>query len=88
MQDMREMAKAAGQSFQSFTPPGGETQEQVRWMLYSTKNEIQANVCVFFPLKHLIRLDMRHSHLTCQEKCHKQKTKTRPELLEVLKKRC
>ncbi|XP_074534230.1 putative fructose-2,6-bisphosphatase TIGAR A [Halichoeres trimaculatus] len=30
VQDMREMAKAAGQSFQSFTPPGGETQEQVK----------------------------------------------------------
>ncbi|KAM7002907.1 putative fructose-2,6-bisphosphatase TIGAR A [Tautogolabrus adspersus] len=30
VQDFREMAKAAGQSFQSFTPPEGETQEQVK----------------------------------------------------------
>jgi len=30
VQDMREMAKAAGETFQSFTPPGGETQEQVK----------------------------------------------------------
>lgn len=30
VQDLREMAKAAGQSFPDFTPPGGETQEQVR----------------------------------------------------------
>lgn len=30
MQDVREMARAAGQSFPGFTPPKGETQEQVR----------------------------------------------------------
>lgn len=30
MQDVKEMAKAAGRSFPGFTPPGGETQEQVR----------------------------------------------------------
>ncbi|XP_070687366.1 probable fructose-2,6-bisphosphatase TIGAR A [Pempheris klunzingeri] len=30
IQDVREMAKAAGQSFPGFTPPGGETQEQVK----------------------------------------------------------
>lgn len=30
VQDMREMAKAAGQSFPDFTPPEGETQEQVK----------------------------------------------------------
>lgn len=30
MQDVREMAEAAGQSFPGFTPPKGETQEQVR----------------------------------------------------------
>lgn len=30
MKDVREMAKAAGQSFPGFTPPEGETQEQVR----------------------------------------------------------
>nr|XP_046251102.1 probable fructose-2,6-bisphosphatase TIGAR A [Scatophagus argus] len=30
VQDMREMAKAAGQSFAAFTPPKGETQEQVK----------------------------------------------------------
>ncbi|XP_029290641.1 putative fructose-2,6-bisphosphatase TIGAR A [Cottoperca gobio] len=30
VQDVREMAKAAGQSFPDFTPPGGETQEQVK----------------------------------------------------------
>ncbi|XP_010733172.3 putative fructose-2,6-bisphosphatase TIGAR A isoform X1 [Larimichthys crocea] len=30
MKDVREMAKAAGQSFPGFTPPGGETQEQVK----------------------------------------------------------
>lgn len=30
LQDVKEMAKAAGQSFPGFTPPGGETQEQVR----------------------------------------------------------
>ena len=30
MQDVKEMAKAAGQSFPGFTPPNGETQEQVR----------------------------------------------------------
>lgn len=29
MQEVREMAKAAGQSFPGFTPPKGETQEQV-----------------------------------------------------------
>lgn len=29
MQDLREMAKAAGQSMPGFTPPQGETQEQV-----------------------------------------------------------
>ncbi|XP_044049011.1 probable fructose-2,6-bisphosphatase TIGAR A [Siniperca chuatsi] len=29
VQDVREMAKAAGQSFPGFTPPKGETQEQV-----------------------------------------------------------
>ncbi|GLD74501.1 probable fructose-2,6-bisphosphatase TIGAR A [Lates japonicus] len=28
VQDVKEMAKAAGQSFPGFTPPGGETQEQ------------------------------------------------------------
>ncbi|GLD60670.1 probable fructose-2,6-bisphosphatase TIGAR A [Lates japonicus] len=30
VQDVKEMAKAAGQSFPGFTPPGGETQEQVK----------------------------------------------------------
>uniref|UniRef100_UPI0037E72F17 probable fructose-2,6-bisphosphatase TIGAR A n=1 Tax=Semicossyphus pulcher TaxID=241346 RepID=UPI0037E72F17 len=30
VQDMREMATAAGQSFLSFTPPNGETEEQVK----------------------------------------------------------
>ncbi|KAK9517024.1 hypothetical protein VZT92_024920 [Zoarces viviparus] len=30
VQDVREMAKAAGQSFPDFTPPQGETQEQVK----------------------------------------------------------
>ncbi|XP_037621893.1 probable fructose-2,6-bisphosphatase TIGAR A [Sebastes umbrosus] len=30
VQEMREMAKAAGQSFPDFTPPNGETQEQVK----------------------------------------------------------
>lgn len=30
LQDVKEMAKAAGQSFPGFTPPDGETQEQVR----------------------------------------------------------
>ncbi|XP_073328498.1 probable fructose-2,6-bisphosphatase TIGAR A [Pagrus major] len=30
LQDVKEMAKAAGQSFPGFTPPGGETQEQVK----------------------------------------------------------
>ncbi|KAM9377206.1 putative fructose-2,6-bisphosphatase TIGAR A isoform 2-T2 [Pholidichthys leucotaenia] len=30
VKEMIEMAKAAGQSFPSFTPPGGETQEQVK----------------------------------------------------------
>lgn len=30
MKELREMAKAAGQSFLDFTPPGGETQEQVK----------------------------------------------------------
>lgn len=30
VQEVREMAKAAGQSFPGFTPPKGETQEQVR----------------------------------------------------------
>ncbi|XP_038561755.1 probable fructose-2,6-bisphosphatase TIGAR A isoform X2 [Micropterus salmoides] len=30
VQDVREMAKAAGQSFPGFTPPKGETQEQVK----------------------------------------------------------
>lgn len=30
MQDLLEMAKAAGQSFPDFTPPDGETHEQVR----------------------------------------------------------
>ncbi|XP_042352712.1 probable fructose-2,6-bisphosphatase TIGAR A [Plectropomus leopardus] len=30
MQDLKEMAKAAGQPFYSFTPPNGETQEQVK----------------------------------------------------------
>ncbi|XP_071771040.2 putative fructose-2,6-bisphosphatase TIGAR A [Centroberyx gerrardi] len=30
VQDMRDMAKAAGQSCPDFTPPGGETQEQVK----------------------------------------------------------
>lgn len=30
MQDLRDMAEAAGQSFPGFTPPEGETQEQVR----------------------------------------------------------
>lgn len=29
VQEVREMAKAAGQSFPGFTPPKGETQEQV-----------------------------------------------------------
>uniref|UniRef100_A0A3Q3W0V4 Fructose-2,6-bisphosphatase TIGAR A n=1 Tax=Mola mola TaxID=94237 RepID=A0A3Q3W0V4_MOLML len=30
VQDVKEMAKAAGQSFPDFTPPKGETQEQVK----------------------------------------------------------
>ncbi|KAK2918139.1 hypothetical protein Q8A73_004885 [Channa argus] len=30
VQDLKEMAKAAGQSFPGFTPPEGETQEQVK----------------------------------------------------------
>ncbi|CAK6969217.1 probable fructose-2%2C6-bisphosphatase TIGAR A [Scomber scombrus] len=30
MQDMKDMAKAAGQSFPGYTPPEGETQEQVK----------------------------------------------------------
>ncbi|XP_071314361.1 probable fructose-2,6-bisphosphatase TIGAR A [Trachinotus anak] len=30
VQDVKEMAKAAGQSFPGFTPPKGETQEQVK----------------------------------------------------------
>lgn len=30
VQDLKEMAEAAGQSFPGFTPPNGETQEQVR----------------------------------------------------------
>ncbi|CAJ1057236.1 probable fructose-2%2C6-bisphosphatase TIGAR A [Xyrichtys novacula] len=30
VQDLREMAKAAGQSFEFFTPPEGETREQVK----------------------------------------------------------
>ncbi|XP_076588926.1 putative fructose-2,6-bisphosphatase TIGAR A [Chaetodon auriga] len=30
VQDLRDMAKAAGQSFPGFTPPEGETQEQVK----------------------------------------------------------
>uniref|UniRef100_A0A3Q0R7G7 TP53 induced glycolysis regulatory phosphatase a n=1 Tax=Amphilophus citrinellus TaxID=61819 RepID=A0A3Q0R7G7_AMPCI len=30
LQDFKDMAKAAGQSFPGFTPPGGETQEQVK----------------------------------------------------------
>ncbi|KAM9352082.1 putative fructose-2,6-bisphosphatase TIGAR A [Symphorus nematophorus] len=30
MRDVKEMAKAAGQSFPGFTPPNGETQEQVK----------------------------------------------------------
>ncbi|XP_017274413.2 probable fructose-2,6-bisphosphatase TIGAR A [Kryptolebias marmoratus] len=30
VQDLRAMAEAAGQSFPGFTPPGGETQEQVK----------------------------------------------------------
>ncbi|XP_008304649.1 probable fructose-2,6-bisphosphatase TIGAR A [Stegastes partitus] len=30
VQDLREMAKAAGQTFPGFTPPNGETQEQVK----------------------------------------------------------
>ncbi|KAM8751330.1 putative fructose-2,6-bisphosphatase TIGAR A isoform 1-T1 [Acanthopagrus schlegelii] len=30
LQDVKEMAKAAGQSFPGFTPPGGETKEQVK----------------------------------------------------------
>ncbi|XP_028263851.1 putative fructose-2,6-bisphosphatase TIGAR A [Parambassis ranga] len=30
VQDFKEMAKAAGQSFPDFTPPNGETQEQVK----------------------------------------------------------
>ncbi|XP_019935018.2 probable fructose-2,6-bisphosphatase TIGAR A [Paralichthys olivaceus] len=30
LQDVREMAKAAGQTFPGFTPPGGETPEQVK----------------------------------------------------------
>lgn len=30
LQDVKDMAKAAGQSFPGFTPPQGETQEQVR----------------------------------------------------------
>ncbi|XP_040894410.1 probable fructose-2,6-bisphosphatase TIGAR A [Toxotes jaculatrix] len=30
VQDLKEMAKAAGQSFPGFTPPNGETQEQVK----------------------------------------------------------
>ncbi|XP_053283231.1 probable fructose-2,6-bisphosphatase TIGAR A isoform X2 [Pleuronectes platessa] len=30
LQDVRDMAKAAGQTFPGFTPPGGETPEQVK----------------------------------------------------------
>ncbi|KAJ0029624.1 hypothetical protein NQD34_004621 [Periophthalmus magnuspinnatus] len=30
MKEVKELAKAAGQSFLDFTPPGGETQEQVK----------------------------------------------------------
>ncbi|XP_035521213.1 probable fructose-2,6-bisphosphatase TIGAR A [Morone saxatilis] len=30
VQDLKEMAKAAGQSFPGFTPPNGETQDQVK----------------------------------------------------------
>lgn len=30
MKELRELAKAAGQSFLDFTPPGGETKEQVK----------------------------------------------------------
>uniref|UniRef100_A0A3Q3H104 Fructose-2,6-bisphosphatase TIGAR A n=1 Tax=Kryptolebias marmoratus TaxID=37003 RepID=A0A3Q3H104_KRYMA len=36
VQDLRAMAEAAGQSFPGFTPPGGETQEQVRLSLNIT----------------------------------------------------
>uniref|UniRef100_A0A3B4AV11 Uncharacterized protein n=1 Tax=Periophthalmus magnuspinnatus TaxID=409849 RepID=A0A3B4AV11_9GOBI len=33
MKEVKELAKAAGQSFLDFTPPGGETQEQVKsWL--------------------------------------------------------
>lgn len=33
LQDVKDMAEAAGQTFPGFTPPGGETQEQVRLRL-------------------------------------------------------
>lgn len=45
VQDVKEMAKAAGQSFPGFTPPNGETQEQVRqltglsFLLYFNTNK-------------------------------------------------
>lgn len=31
VQDLRDMAKAAGQSMPGFTPPQGESQEQVKF---------------------------------------------------------
>lgn len=36
VQDLRDMAKAAGQSMPGFTPPEGETQEQVMFKSLST----------------------------------------------------
>lgn len=38
VQDLRDMAKAAGQSMPGFTPPQGETQEQVGEVLKPLHN--------------------------------------------------
>lgn len=48
VQDLRDMAKAAGQSMPGFTPPEGETQEQVMFKSLSTTIFIFCLFWVFF----------------------------------------